>query len=188
MIYLGLTFFLFTFSLILKKDLERRQAYYIILVILFIFSALRYEVGCDWVPYQNIFLKAADYRISEVLFSREPFFWLILIFLHEINFTYFFVNIASSFLFFIGVHALARRQPDPLAFLVLLFPILIINMPMSGIRQGAAIGILCIALLALIDKRPIKFLIWILISSGFHTSALIFIFFLPFANQVDLFH
>ena len=60
----------------------------------------------------------------------------------------------SSAIFFLGVHVLARRQPDPLGFLVLLFPILIINMPMSGIRQGAAIGLLCIAFVAFIDRRP----------------------------------
>ncbi len=91
-------------------------------------------------------------------------------------------NIASSAVFFVGVHVLARRQPDPLGFLVLLFPILIINMPMSGIRQGAAIGMVCIAFAAFIDRRPIRFAFWVLIAAGFHASAIIFLLLLPVAT------
>ena len=91
-------------------------------------------------------------------------------------------NIASSAVFFVGIHVLARRQPDPLGFLVLLFPILIINMPMSGIRQGAAIGLLCIAFVAFIDRRPLWFAFWAVVAAGFHSSALIFMLLLPVAT------
>ena len=91
-------------------------------------------------------------------------------------------NIASSAVFFLGVHVLARRQPDPLGFLVLLFPILIINMPMSGIRQGAAIGLLCIAFVAFIDRRPLWFAFWVVLAAGFHISVLIFMLLLPVAT------
>ena len=51
----------------------------------------------------------------------------------------------SSFTFFFGAHYMAQRQQNRIAFLILLFPVLIINMPMSGIRQASAIGALCIA-------------------------------------------
>ena len=91
-------------------------------------------------------------------------------------------NIASSAVFFLGVHILARRQPHPLGFLVLLFPILIINMPMSGIRQGAAIGVLCIAFAAFIDRRPLWFAFWVVVAAGFHSSVLIFMLLLPVAT------
>jgi hypothetical protein len=53
---------------------------------------------------------------------------------------------------------------------------------MSGIRQGAAIGLLCLAFLAFIDKKPIKYIIWVLIASGFHTSAILFMSLVPFAS------
>ncbi len=91
-------------------------------------------------------------------------------------------NIASSAVFFLGIHVFARRQPDPLGFLVLLFPILIINMPMSGIRQGAAIGLLCIAFVAFIDRRPLWFAFWVVLAAGFHISVLIFMLLLPVAT------
>ena len=76
--------------------------------------------------------------------------------------------------FFWGIHVFAKRQPDPLSFLILTFPILIINMPMSGIRQGAVIGLICIALVHFSDCRPLKFIMWVLIASGFHLSAIVF--------------
>ena len=91
-------------------------------------------------------------------------------------------NIASSAVFFLGVHVLARRQPDPLGFLVLMFPILIINMPMSAIRQGAAIGLLCIAFVAFSDRRPLWFAFWVVLAAGFHISVLIFMLLLPVAT------
>lgn len=55
-------------------------------------------------------------------------------------------------------------------------------MPMSGIRQGAAIGIFCIALVAFMNRRPFWFAVWIILASGFHTSALLFILLLPLAS------
>ena len=89
------------------------------------------------------------------------------------------LNVASSAIFFLGVHALARRQPDPLGFLILLFPILIINMPTSGIRQAAAIGIICIAFVAFVDKKLISFIFWTLLAASLHNSASIFLLLAP---------
>lgn len=113
---------------------------------------------------------------------REPIFWAINLFTYEMNLPYPFLNIFSGAVFFFGTHILAKRQPDPLSFLVLMFPILIINIPMSGIRQGAAIGIYCIALSSFIDQKPLKFLFWILIATCFHSSSIIFILLLPFSS------
>ena len=41
--------------------------------------------------------------------------------------------------------------------LAVAFPILVINMPMSTIRQAAAIGIMCFAYNAFNDRRSILF-------------------------------
>jgi hypothetical protein len=53
---------------------------------------------------------------------------------------------------------------------------------MSGIRQGAAIGVLCIAFVAFIDRRPLWFAFWVVVAAGFHSSALIFMLLLPVAT------
>lgn len=183
MLYLGLTNFLFLLRFALAgQGTARNQLYFIVLASLFVFSAFRYQVGCDWVAYYYQYLRATDFDWSSVTKIREPIWRAILHWIQSAGLPYPVANIASSAVFFLGVHVLARRQPDPLGFLVLLFPILIINMPMSGIRQGAAIGLLCIAFVAFIDRRTLWFAFWIVLAAGFHVSVLIFMLLLPMAT------
>lgn len=180
MLYFGLTnaLFLFRYALAGAQG-ARRQLYYVVLLALFLFSAFRFQVGCDWSGYYYQYLKAANIDWLSLTKSREPLWWASLGWIQDMGLPYPVANIVSSAVFFIGVHVLARRQPDPLGFLVLLFPILIINLPMSGVRQGAAIGLVCIAFASFIDRRPIWFALWVVFAAGFHASALIFLLLLP---------
>ena len=183
MLYVGLTnlLFLLRFALARNGGL-RKQIYFLVLATLFVFSAFRFQVGCDWSGYYYQYLGARNFDWSSVTEIREPIWWAILGWIQSMGLPYPVANIASSAVFFLGVHILARRQPHPLGFLVLLFPILIINMPMSGIRQGAAIGVLCIAFAAFIDRRPLWFAFWVVVAAGFHSSVLIFMLLLPVAT------
>ncbi len=157
----------------------REKLYPIVLGMLFVFSAFRFEVGCDWSGYLNQW-NVQEYSNYQDAFSRsDPAWWSLMQGLQDLGLSYPWLNVVSSVIFFAGIHVLARRQPDPLGFLVLLFPILIINMPMSGIRQGAAIGLMCIAFAAFIDKRVVWFAAWTLLASVFHTSAIVFLLLVP---------
>ncbi len=184
MIYIVFTFFLFAlgYKLSLKKNVFNRNIYYFVLFMLFIISAFRYQVGCDWDGNIFMYLNSSDISISDIVERRDKLSWAILIFLQEMDLIYPFINIITSAIFFIGIHTLAQRQPDPLTFLILLFPVLIIAMPMSGIRQAAAIGLICIAFVSFIDRRPIRFVIWVTIATGLHGSAIVFLLMLPFST------
>lgn len=183
MLYVGVTCVLFLLRYALARNGTLRwRIYFAVLASLFLFSAFRYQVGCDWGGYYYQYLGAAGFEWSSITKIREPIWWAILWWFQNMGLPYPFINIFSSAIFFLGVHVLARRQPDPLGFLVLLFPILIINLPMSGIRQGAAIGFLCIAFVAFIDRRPLWLALWVVLAAGFHVSALIFILLLPVAT------
>lgn len=180
MLYVGLANFLFLLRFALARSgSPRKLVYFLVLAALFVFSAFRYEVGCDWSGYYSQYGVATHFDWSGITEIREPLWWAILGWLKSMGWPYPVVNVVSSAVFFIGVHVLARRQPDPLGFLVLMFPILIINLPMSGIRQGVAIGILCIAFVAFIDRRPLWFAFWVVMAAGFHSSALVFMMLLP---------
>lgn len=184
MVYSLITILIFTLSFQLQSSINKSyiKTYYLVFLGLFLFSAFRYEVGCDWLSYENMFEAASEIDLSLLVAKRDPLFWILQKWVSYMNLPYPVINIISSALFFMGVHILARRQPSPIAFLVLIFPILIINMPMSAIRQAAAIGIICIAIVAIIDKRPLNFLLWVLVASGLHTSAIVFLVLLPFAS------
>lgn len=183
MIYIYLTCFLFLFRYLLNSfHYERNLFYYLILFTLFIFASLRYKVGCDWVAYEGLFYTINEYEWFNIFNNRDPLFYLINGLLNKLNFSFLTLNVIFGAIFFWGIHVFAKRQPDPLSFLILTFPILIINMPMSGIRQGAAIGLICIALVHFSDCRPFKFIMWVLIASGFHLSAIVFLLLIPFST------
>lgn len=185
MLYVGLTNLLFFLRLALaRQGTLRNQIYFLVLFLLFLFSAFRYDVGCDWSGYYYQYAQAYFDDWTRVITRRDPIWWFSLYQIRVYDLPYPVANVYSSLIFFAGVHVLARRQPDPLAFLILLFPILIINMPMSAIRQGAAIGLFCIALVAFIDRRPLWFGFWVVLASGFHSSVLLFMLLVPLAAGI----
>lgn len=155
------------------------QLYWIVLIFLFVFSAFRFRVGCDWFGYYNNYAEGTTLDYADAIQKGEPLWWVIQVAFYRAGISFPWVNVLTSAIFFFGIHAFARRQPDRLGFLVLLFPVLIINMPMSGIRQGAAIGLFCLSMLAFIDQRPLRFVAWILLASTIHSSILVFLALTP---------
>ena len=158
-----------------------KQIYYGVLFFLYLFAAFRFEVGCDWGTYRMMHLVTQD--PLEDLWVRvltEPFFIFSSKIVHFFNLEYYWINVLTTSIFFIGIHKLAIRSSDPLSFIILLFPILIINMPMSAIKQGAAIGMVCLGFCAFFDKKTLKYIMYIFLAGGFHLSALIFLALVPF--------
>ncbi|WP_448579499.1 EpsG family protein [Thermaurantiacus sp.] len=169
---------LFRLALVGQPKLAR-QVYPIILSLLFLFSAFRFEVGCDWSGYLKQWEIQQDSSFRDALDASEPLWWAVMEIVHSLGLPYPWVNVVSSAMFFAGAHSLARRQPDRLSFLILLYPVLILQMPMSGIRQGVAIGIMCVAYGAFIDRRLVKYVALTLLAAGFHSSALILLLLAP---------
>jgi len=64
MIYVGLTNLLFLLrSALVRNYVLRNQIYVFVIIILFVFSAFRYKVGCDWHGYYGL--------INQVLMRRD---------------------------------------------------------------------------------------------------------------------
>ena len=171
---------LFLFLRHFGKKLDR-PLYWTTIVALFCFSSLRFEVGCDWDTYKTLFdlfsLDGSDgsLKFQSAIVTGE-FLYLGTIWLIKfLGLPYETLNIITSLIFFSGIHVLAQRQPNPLLFLVLAFPILIINMPMAGIRQAAAIGFLCFGFIAFIEKRKFAYLAYVGLAAMFHSSAILFL-------------
>lgn len=147
----------------------------IVCAALFVFSGYRWEVGCDWTGYLNIFEITRQSSVEEVLGAREPGFGLLNVALHNFDLEYFYVNVAGSLLFFVGLYLYARRQENPLAVVALSFPVLIVNMPMSGVRQGIAIGFIMVAIIAYKEGKRVLYAASVLAGTTFHQSAVIFL-------------
>lgn len=159
-----------------------RQLYWTVLVSLFLFSAFRFEVGCDWSGYENQFFVYSMVPLQNVFSEQEPMWVAIFSIQNWFGLSYPWINVISSLIFFAGAHAMAKRQMNPLTFIALLYPVLIINMPMSGIRQGAAIGVMFFAFNAFVDKAFFRYILLVTIAASLHQSALIFMLLAPLVS------
>ena len=179
MVYLIVYGLLLLAGLVSRSNASLRLSlYWLSLAGLFVFSAFRYRVGCDWTGYLNIYDLA---RNSETARS-EIAFWYINRLLHDFDLDYPYVNVIAAVVFFLGLNALARRQPDPLAVLILAYPILILELAMSGIRQAIAVGILCFAFNAFVASRLLSFVLLVMAAATFHASAMVFLLLAPFVR------
>ena len=177
MIYIGICFLL-----ILVNAFRNKAIYVYTFLILYLFSSFRFEVGCDWTGYLNEYNIYSKISLEEA-FSNREFLWKSLFILQNvIGLPYPWINVISGSIFFSGIHIIAKRQPSPLSYLVLLFPVLIINMPMSGIRQAAAIGMMGWAFAAFIDRRLVRYILFTLAAAALHSSAIVFLLLAPLVN------
>jgi EpsG family len=179
LIYLLVYFLLLLSGWVSRTDASVRRALYgLCLIGLFLFAGFRYRVGCDWTGYLNIY----DMARTSLSVRSEVSFWYLNRLLHSLDLEYPFINVIAALVFFAGLHALARRQPDPLGVLILSYPILILELAMSGIRQAMAVGFVCFAWNAFVAARLSRFVLFVLVAASFHTSAMLFLLLAPFVR------
>lgn len=141
-------------------------------LLLVLFVGLRFEVGADWPAYEYIFSSAnmsydrymerGDYLFSSVA-------WL----LRNNGQDYWTLNLFCAAIFLTGLIIYARRLPNPSLAVAVAFPYLILVVGMSGIRQGAAMGFLFVALGLFFDRRFVAAVLILLVGSLFHSSVII---------------
>ena len=138
-----------------------------------LFIGLRYEVGADWENYLFSLKNVQGISFGDVLQQEEAgyalFNWL------GANWggSLFLVDTLCALIFSFGLLSFCRAQPRPWLALTLAFPYLIVVVAMGYSRQGVAIGLECLALLALERDRLLWFLGWVALAATFHKTALI---------------
>jgi hypothetical protein len=98
----------------------------------------------------------------------------------------YFVNTVCAGFFTWGMVAFCRVQPRPGLALVVAIPYLVIVVAMGYSRQGVAIGIAMLALVALGRGRIWGFMLWMGLAATFHKSAVILLPLAAFAGTRQL--
>ena len=157
------------------------RLFYFTFVILFVVVAFRFDVGCDWVGYylQWEKIEQGDLALRD---QRSPGWLLLVRAIQELGLPYVALNVVAAIIFFVCVFVFSQTQQNRLAFLFFLIPVLMVNMPMSGIRQAIAIGIVLFAFRSFMHARIGTFLLWIALAASFHASAAILLFLTPFVR------
>lgn len=142
---------------------------------LLLFMGTRYETGCDFSGYLNRFeALPPGVALSEALGGDEFGFQLILTAVRSLDGSYMWVNVIATAILLINVFLFIRKRHQPVMILAVFFPILLIQLGMSGLRQGIAVSFLLLACNGFVEGSRIRTAGWILMGSIFHLSVLLF--------------
>jgi hypothetical protein len=147
----------------------------LIYVVLVLMIGLRHEVGGDWVQYLEMLDSYVDQTNLEQFAYQDPAFVLFNKLAIWSGTGIYLLNLLSAVFFVWGLVVFCRAQPLPWLALVVSVPYLITVVAMGYTRQGVAIGIGMIAMIALDRGKTIRFIFWIAIAALFHKSAIILI-------------
>ena len=134
---------------------------------------LREQVGGDWFNYFPYLDRSIGLPFAQIFQDDEPGYGLLNWIGANIGGGVYLVNTVCGLVFSIGLLQFCRDQPRPWLALTLAFPYLVTVVAMGYSRQGVAIGLEMIALLALQRDRLLQFLAWIALATTFHRTALV---------------
>ena len=177
-----MTFYLFLFLVISALGLAKARGagsellLWAVLVGLVLFVGTRLDTGCDFSSYQQRFLNAVYYEsVADAISGGEPGFQALVYATREAGLDYVWLNVFCALIFFVGAGFFVRRHPEPLVVVALMFPILIVQLSMSGVRQAIAVSFMMLALVAFMDRKRVLSVVWIILGASFHQSVLLFL-------------
>lgn len=154
-----------------------------IYIFLVLMIGLRHEVGGDWLQYIELLDSYSDITTEDKFAFQDPAF----VFFNKLavwsGTGVYLLNLLSAIFFCWGLVVFCREQPRPWLALVVAVPYLITVVAMGYTRQGVAIGIAMIAMVALGQGSTLRFVMWIAFAALFHKSAIMLISIAVLANS-----
>ena len=147
----------------------------VIYVSLVLMIGLRHEVGGDWFTYIELLETYTDTSMADKFGFQDPAFVLFNKLAVWTGMGEYLINLLSAIFFSWGLVVFCRTQPRPWLALVVAVPYLITVVAMGYVRQGVAIGIAMVAMVALGEGRTLRFMLWIAFAALFHKSAIILV-------------
>ena len=145
-------------------------------VVLILVIGLRNEVGADWNAYLFQLKIASEQNLIENLkIGSDPAYSLITWLAANFGGGIYLVNLVCSLIFTIGLFSFVNNTPKPWLALCVSIPYLVIVVAMGYTRQGVAIGLSMMGLVALGKNNLLKFILCTFFASLFHKSAVVMI-------------
>ncbi|MEM9255725.1 MAG: EpsG family protein [Pseudomonadota bacterium] len=178
--YFSIYLLLSVFSTLKLAGSLRTIVYLLLFVSLSLFVGTRLDTGCDFESYMQRFSQLpSDYAsLAEI---TEPGYFLFTYLIKAAGLHFVWVNVLAAFLFFFFLLKFCNSHPRPLLLLAVSFPILVIQLSMSGVRQALAVAFLMGAFVAFFQGKRLWIVAYVLLASSFHQSAIIM---LPLALMV----
>jgi hypothetical protein len=156
---------------------KRKTSVFLLLFLTFflIFGGLRYNVGADWQPYQNIFSTIKSSFVP-LKFEHEYFFKLF-VYINADLFSSYSIFVFCIFIISFGLKLfiLNRYSPNLGLSMLFYFVTIFLYFDTNGIRQGLAISLTFCSLHFLIKRDLKNYLFLTVLAAITHISALVFI-------------
>lgn len=143
---------------------------------LVVFIGTRDHVGCDFGPYLLRYESIdPSVPVLTALSEAEPGFQLLLRLVVAAGLDFLWLNLIAAALTMGMYFLFLRAQFNPLMILALLFPVVLMQLSMSGIRQGLATAALAAATVPFLKGQRLATGLWILFGAQFHASVAAFL-------------
>ncbi|UUR08414.1 EpsG family protein [Sphingomonas glaciei] len=144
------------------------------LIVLTLMIGFRYQVGGDWLNYEEIFKRSAFRTFDQTILQSDPGYALLNWATQQLGYDVWLINLVCGLLTVWGTFALARREPQPWLSLLIAVPYLIIVVGMGYTRQAAALGLVMVGLASLLNTGSIaRMVLWTAVGTLFHKSAVV---------------
>lgn len=176
LLYFLIYLFLALLALFLKPNQSTKLVFWIMLIVLIFFVGFRLNTGCDFLGYWLRF-KYFDISIGlqDRLLEAEAGFAILTHWVKSFELDYQWLNFFSALILFSTVAKFLSVHPRYFNVLCIMFPILIVQLSMSGIRQSSAVAFLMLACHSFILQRRMLVILFIFLAASFHQTAIIFL-------------
>ncbi len=156
-----------------RRSLALQGGWLVLVLILTLLIGLRFRVGGDWHNYNLVYESLRGKTYDEVIQMGDPGYQLLNWLAMQAGWDIIGVNTIAAAIFSVGLLVFCRSQPRPWLALAVSIPYLVIVVAMGYTRQGVAVGLGMLALVALERRAITWFAIWVILAVTFHKSAIL---------------
>ena len=164
-----------------RRIFDPNHVWFVIAVALTLLIGYRYEVGGDWFNYLKKFNALPFQTLRDILTTGDPGYQLTQWVSLQFGWGIYGNNLICGAFFSFGLIVFCHNLPRPWLALAVAIPYLVIVVAMGYTRQGTAIGLAMLGLVALGNQSVKTFVFWVVLSAIFHKSTFLL---LPIAALV----
>lgn len=136
-------------------------------------AALRFETGGDWLTYDLLYDDIRTDTFTHALTVSDPLYGLLNWIGAQTGLGIFFVNAVCGLVLGWGVVKVSTRFREPWLAITMAVPYLLIVVGLGYVRQGAAIGVILLAIASFDQSKPLRTLVYLMVAMSFHATAVV---------------
>ena len=162
-------------SLVMRHRKAAKYPTLLAALFLLVFIGGRGQVGCDYIGYWLRFasLYPVGFGWREAFSMPEGGFHLLNVVAHDLGGGFNTLIVLCALIFVGGLTRFSMLATNSIALMTFAFPVLVVQLAMSGLRQACALGFLMMAYGTFTRGFRLRTALWIVVGFFFHVSAIV---------------